>query len=212
MAFGSKAASAITGASVRQLGYWDGKGVVKPSVRAAGGRGSVRLYSFFDLVQISAALALRRSGAPLRSIQKSTRYLARHPRLFRDPAPGLTFLTDGESVFVLSGAERAVQDALRKGPCMWLLAVGQIAREVTDRAKNMVTPERAAVTVRGKRYRVRIEVDPIDGGFVVFSERSPRCGSQGETREEALANIADAIRECLLARKRPTRRRATAAV
>jgi len=64
----------------------------------------------------------------------------------------------------------------------------------------MVIPEHTAVMVNGKCYPVRIEADPIDGGFVAFSENAPRCGSQGETREEALANIADAINESLLGR------------
>jgi DNA-binding transcriptional MerR regulator len=212
MTFGSKTASEITGASARQLGYWDREGVVKPSVRPATGRGSVRLYSFFDLVQISVALALRHGGVKLESIRKSMMYFREHPRLFRHPSPALTFVTDGDDVFVLSSAGRTVQAALRKGPMLWVLAVGQIGIELADKAKRMIEPERTAVTVDGKRYPVRIEADPIDGGFVVFAERSPRCESQGETSEEALKNIADAISECLLARTKPTGVRARAAV
>ena len=69
------------------------------------------------------------------------------------------------------------------------------------------TIERTHVIVMGVRYPVRIEADPIDGGFVVLSESSPTCGSQGETREECLENIADAINECLLARKDMARKR-----
>jgi len=36
-----------------------------------------------------------------------------------------------------------------------------------------------------------------DGGFVVECPVSPGCISQGDTREEALANIRDAIALCL---------------
>ena len=69
------------------------------------------------------------------------------------------------------------------------------------------TTERTHVIVMGVGYPVRIEADPIDGGFAVFSEGSPTCGSQGETREECLENIADAINECLLGRKDMARKR-----
>ena len=43
------------------------------------------------------------------------------------------------------------------------------------------------------KYRVLIEQDE-DGVFVVECPALPGCVSQGNTREEALANIQDAIR------------------
>jgi predicted RNase H-like HicB family nuclease len=45
------------------------------------------------------------------------------------------------------------------------------------------------------KYIVRIE--PSDEGFAVSAPGLPGCHSQGATEEEALANIADAIREYL---------------
>jgi predicted RNase H-like HicB family nuclease len=40
-----------------------------------------------------------------------------------------------------------------------------------------------------------------DGMFVVECPAIPGCVSQGRTREEAEANIRDAIRECLAVRR-----------
>ncbi len=42
-------------------------------------------------------------------------------------------------------------------------------------------------------YRVRLEPDLELGGYVVYSETPPMCASQGDTVEEALEMIADAI-------------------
>ncbi len=42
------------------------------------------------------------------------------------------------------------------------------------------------------KYRVHVEQDE-DGGFVASCPSLPGCWSQGDTRKEALANIADAI-------------------
>jgi predicted RNase H-like HicB family nuclease len=43
----------------------------------------------------------------------------------------------------------------------------------------------------------RIALYPSEEGYAVCVPSLPGCWSQGETREEALANIADAIREHL---------------
>ncbi len=45
--------------------------------------------------------------------------------------------------------------------------------------------------------KVVIEEDPEDDGYVVSCPALPGCHSQGETVEEALANIEDAIRACI---------------
>lgn len=46
--------------------------------------------------------------------------------------------------------------------------------------------------MRSMGYTVVLEADP-DGGFVVHVPVLPGCVSQGETREEALANIREAV-------------------
>lgn len=50
------------------------------------------------------------------------------------------------------------------------------------------------------RFVVTIETDE-DGGYVVECPSLPGCVSQGETEEEALANIKEAIELCLEVRK-----------
>jgi predicted RNase H-like HicB family nuclease len=46
---------------------------------------------------------------------------------------------------------------------------------------------------------VVLEKDEDVGGFVVYCPTLKGCVSQGETEEEALENIKDAIRTCLQA-------------
>lgn len=47
------------------------------------------------------------------------------------------------------------------------------------------------------RYPVVITPDREDGGFVAECPAIPGCISEGDTIEEALANIRDAIEGCL---------------
>jgi len=46
-------------------------------------------------------------------------------------------------------------------------------------------------------FKVFLEKDEEDGGYVVRCPSLPGCYSQGDTVEEALANIREAIELCL---------------
>jgi predicted RNase H-like HicB family nuclease len=46
-------------------------------------------------------------------------------------------------------------------------------------------------------FKVVLRPDLEDGGFNVSCPALPGCHSQGDTEEEAIENIKDAIRECL---------------
>jgi predicted RNase H-like HicB family nuclease len=42
-------------------------------------------------------------------------------------------------------------------------------------------------------FTVTVDEDPLDGGFVAACRELPGCVSQGETEEEAVHNLAEAI-------------------
>ena len=47
------------------------------------------------------------------------------------------------------------------------------------------------------RFTVILTPDPDDGGYVVECPAIPGCVSEGDTMEEAIANIREAIEGCL---------------
>lgn len=55
-------------------------------------------------------------------------------------------------------------------------------------------------------FKVVVTPDPEDGGFNVSCPALPGCHSQGETLEEALENIRDAIEGCIEALNERARR------
>lgn len=59
LAFTTKEAQRLTGLTARRLQYWDETAFIRPSVAARQGRGSPRLYSFRDLIQLRIAGQLR---------------------------------------------------------------------------------------------------------------------------------------------------------
>lgn len=42
-------------------------------------------------------------------------------------------------------------------------------------------------------FTIRVERDDLDGGYVASVDELPGCMSQGETQQEALANVNEAI-------------------
>ena len=46
-------------------------------------------------------------------------------------------------------------------------------------------------------FKVILRPDPEDGGFNVSCPALPGCHSQGDTKEEAIENIKDAIMGCI---------------
>jgi antitoxin HicB len=47
------------------------------------------------------------------------------------------------------------------------------------------------------RFKIILKPDPEDGGFNISCPALPGCHSQGETEEEAIENIKEAIPGCL---------------
>lgn len=81
-----------------QLRYWDRIGLLKPSVKAAAGKGSARLYSEEDVTAAQIIGRLRREGASLQKIRKAVARI-------QENLPGknvweCTFMFDGKNVVV----------------------------------------------------------------------------------------------------------------
>ena len=78
MDFNAKTVCNITGITKRQIDYWDRIHFIKPSIKEASGYGSVRLYSFKDLVQLKVAKTLKDKGLSVQKIRKSINYLKKN--------------------------------------------------------------------------------------------------------------------------------------
>ncbi len=194
--FDTKAVCEIVGVTLRQVDYWDKTGVIKPSITRASGYGSRRLYSFSDLVQFRVAKSLKDSGISLQKIRKSLRYLGEHYRNIKRPLATLKFITDGETIFEVSSNRKLIIDTLNRGQIVHTIALGKLIQDLKNKARTTTIKWQERVNYGGKEYRVVIEPDLEDGGYIVECLDIKGCLSQGETREETLKNIRDAIKEC----------------
>jgi DNA-binding transcriptional MerR regulator len=144
--YDSKTASRIVGVSLRQIQYWDEQDFVRPSVKLAGGRGTKRLYSFQDLVCLKVIKDLTRHGFTLQKIRRCLRPLRTNPVKASRIAQSLKYLTDGETLFVLTDDRRKILEAMER-QFVFSLGIGNIISELN------VEAERVAKSGPGKAGR-----------------------------------------------------------
>lgn len=194
MNFNTKTVSAITNLSTRQIDYWDRTHFIKPSVSEASGYGSVRLYSFSDLVQLKVAKTLMDKSISLQKIRKAISYLKKNMSEIQKPLSELRFLTDGETIFVLTKDSKKIIDTLKSGQVVFSIALGEIVESLKGEIVAMQKEKKYEVTVKGKKYSVILHCDTEDGGYWIECPCLSGCSSQGDTVEEALEMMKDAIK------------------
>lgn len=114
------------GITYRQLDYWARTGLVSPSVRAATGSGTQRLYSFQDILVLKIVKRLLDTGVSLQQIRAAVGHL--RERGVEDMAQ-ITLMSDGASVYECTSADEVI-DLVQGGQGVFGIAVGRVWREV----------------------------------------------------------------------------------
>jgi len=191
--YNSKTVSRIIGILPRVIDYWDRTNFIKPSISEASGYGSVRLYSFTDLIQFRVAKFLRDRGLSLQKLRKSLNFLRKHLPEIEKPLARLRFLTDGETIFVLTNKNSEIIDTLDNGQCVLIIAIESLVKELEGKTSQMATEKTYSVTVSKRKFNVILHPDLESGGYWVECPELSGCSSQGDSVEEALDMIKDAI-------------------
>lgn len=120
--------SRVVGATYSQLEYWDKTGLVSPSIRAAAGRGSRRLYSIEDIFELKVLVKLLESSVPLQRIRSSFRFIRGQSRNLAS----FVVLTDGKTVYFYEDYNVLV-DTLKQGQTVLRITVQDLISEVQTR-------------------------------------------------------------------------------
>ncbi|HZC39704.1 MAG TPA: MerR family transcriptional regulator [Streptosporangiaceae bacterium] len=119
-------ACSAAGITYRQLDYWARTGLLEPSIRAAAGSGSQRLYGFRDILVLKVIKRLLDTGISLQQIRAAVDHL--HQRGTNDLAR-LTLMSDGVSVYECTSPDEVV-DLVQGGQGVFGIALGRIWQEV----------------------------------------------------------------------------------
>jgi DNA-binding transcriptional MerR regulator len=126
MGYRGPTACAAAGITYRQLDYWARTALVEPTVRAAHGSGSQRLYSFRDILVLKVVKRLLDTGISLQQIRAAVQHL--RDRGSADLAQ-VTLMSDGVSVYECTSTDEVV-DLLQGGQGVFGIALGRVWREV----------------------------------------------------------------------------------
>ena len=119
-------ACSAAGISYRQLDYWARTELVEPSIRAASGSGSQRLYSFRDILVLKVVKRLLDTGISLQQIRTAVTHLRERGSA---NLAAITLMSDGVSVYEFTSPDEVV-DLLQGGQGVFAIALSRIWQEV----------------------------------------------------------------------------------
>ena len=131
----------LVGITYRQLDYWARTGLVTPSVRAADGSGTQRLYGFTDVVELRIIKRLLDAGVSLRQIRDAIGYLRKESG--GKPLSDVTLMSDGNRIYACRSGEEVV-DVLSNGQAVFGIAVGRVWADTEGDLAHLSADERTA--------------------------------------------------------------------
>ena len=133
--FRGPVAQRVAGITYRQLDYWARTGLVVPEIRAAGGSGTQRLYSFRDVLLLRVVKRLLGIGISLQQIRLAINHL--RERGVEDLTE-ITLLSDGVSVYECTNGNE-IYDLSKGGQGMFLIALGGVWRDLEGELLHLPT-------------------------------------------------------------------------
>ncbi len=124
--FRGPSACNAAGISYRQLDYWARTKLVEPTVRAATGSGTQRLYSFRDILLLKIIKRLLDAGVSLQQIRTAVEHLRARGT---DDLTRVTLMSDGASVYECRSPDEVI-DLLQGGQGVFGIAIGGVWREI----------------------------------------------------------------------------------
>jgi DNA-binding transcriptional MerR regulator len=129
----AKRVMAITGVAYQTLNLWAKTGLISPSIEAADGRGSERVYSFRDLVALRVAVSLREQGVSTRSLERVVRFLQLEAH-YDSPLSEVRLIVTADDVVEVKSGEELIS-TLKKPGQSYLAFVVDFPRAVVDLEK-----------------------------------------------------------------------------
>ena len=126
-----------------------------PEIRAAGGSGTQRLYSFRDILLLKVIKRLIDAGISLQQIRTAIDHLRARGV---DDLSGVTLLSDGVSVYECTSDDQVI-DLLKGGQGMFGIALSGVWRDIEGSLAALPSerpaPETAALDELSSRRRAR---------------------------------------------------------
>ncbi|MFZ9308684.1 MAG: MerR family transcriptional regulator [Candidatus Nanopelagicales bacterium] len=142
LGFKGTTACSVAGITYRQLDYWARTGLIEPSMQSAQGSGSIRLYSFYDILVLKVVKRLLDTGVSLQNIRAAIDYVRQQGI---EDLSSITLMSDGASIYECRSDDEVI-DLLRGGQGVFGIALGSIVTEVEATLNQLPISEEPLIT------------------------------------------------------------------
>lgn len=191
--FSTRQASELTGASVRQIDYWDRSELLKPSGVPAAGKGSKRRFCFRDLVALRTICTLRDGNCPLQKIRKAIRFLQSH---YPDEPGGqsvarLTLMTDGNRVYMLADEQHVMEVVTQQQ--VWSVPLGKLILETSQMVNSLPQKWTQEIRVAERLFHLVVSRENEGNQFIAECRELPGVLQRADVAAEAVDKGRQAI-------------------
>src|SRR5688572_29072213 len=183
--FSADVARRAVGITYRQLDYWDKTALVRPSIKQARGKGSRRVYSFEDLVELRVIAQLLRVGVPLPAVRNAARYVRQHFAELVRPLARLSLVAEGKRILVRATDRKALLDATAGGQVVISVSVAPIAEALRGKVSDLQAPRSLKVRVGQRTFAAVLTPDLAAGGYSIDVPELPGVITEADTIAEA---------------------------
>lgn len=119
------------------LDSWARTNFFVPSMALAKGRGTRRLYSFFDLVMLKVVTQLRSQGVNNDLLKYLIENMKRNQVEIESAARDKIVISDGQSIFSLKQDDSYIVNLFRNGKPMWAIPIGQVVYSMRNAVSSL---------------------------------------------------------------------------
>lgn len=114
------------------LDSWARSGFFVPSMALAKGRGTRRLYSFYDLVTLKVVAQLRSQGVNNDLLKNLIQNMREFQLEIENSAIDRFVFSDGQEIFALKQDDCDFVNLFKNGQPLWAIPIGQVLQSMRD--------------------------------------------------------------------------------
>ena len=126
VAYRGPTACAAAEITYRQLDYWARTGLVEASVRPAPDSGTMRLYSYYDILKLKIVKRLLDTGLSLQQVRQAVEYLSEGRG---DDLAGIILIGEGANIYKATSTKDVI-DIVGSGQGFFGISIDSVMREV----------------------------------------------------------------------------------
>lgn len=131
-----------TSITYRRLDYWVRQGIIRASGRSEVRRGTPRLFTFTDIVEIRVALKLIDSGLKLSALRQSLKSIRNQLPSLDAPLASKRIVTDGKKVFKYDPDLGSLESMDEFGQFAFWFGLGEEVQAVVKEVEKIPVPAR----------------------------------------------------------------------